>query len=136
LVPFHAWQTVRLEIDLVADRWDLWWAERGDPLTQLGENLTFLNQVELDHLDRFTYVHFNGGSNCPPFGGSTHSYLDNLKVSTCPPDTNLDGEVDVTDLIAVVLAWGSDDPAADNTNDGTVDVLDLVDVILSWGPCK
>ncbi|MHC5005625.1 MAG: hypothetical protein ACYTJ0_21195, partial [Planctomycetota bacterium] len=97
--------------------------------------LTFVNQVELDHLDRFTYVHFASGGNCPPVGVSTHSYLDNLKVSTCLPDTNLDGTVDVDDLVSVIIAWGGDDPAADINNDGDVDVDDLLEVILAWDVC-
>jgi hypothetical protein len=133
--PVMVWQRLRLEIDLAADRWDLWWAERGDPLVKLGSGLTFVNQVELDHLDRFTYVHFASGGNCPPVGVSTHSYLDNLKVSTCLPDTNLDGTVDVDDLVSVIIAWGGDDPAADINNDGDVDVDDLLEVILAWDVC-
>ena len=39
------------------------------------------------------------------------------------------------DLVAVILAWGTDDPAADVNDDGTVGVDDLVAVIVGWGEC-
>ena len=46
----------------------------------------------------------------------------------------------ITDLggaavIAVVMAWGTDDPDADVNGDGIVSVLDLIAVVLSFGPC-
>ena len=53
----------------------------------------------------------------------------------CPGDTNADGVVDVTDLVNVVLQWGSADPGSDLNDDGVVDVKDLLEVILAWGPC-
>jgi hypothetical protein len=57
--------------------------------------------------------------------------------STMPGDVNGDGAVDVADLVAVVLAWGSCPPPpascpGDANVDGAVDVADLVLVILSW----
>jgi hypothetical protein len=57
-------------------------------------------------------------------------------VSVCTADTNLDGAVDVDDLVDVILAWGGSDPAADVDDDGDVDVDDIVAVILAWGPCE
>ncbi len=51
-------------------------------------------------------------------------------------DVNLDGAVDVEDLLAVILAWGTCPPsapcAADVNGDGTVSVPDLLDVIVGW----
>ena len=55
--------------------------------------------------------------------------------SFCPADTNNDGTVDVQDMTAVILGWGTADKAADINGDGTVDVQDLTAVILGWGPC-
>ncbi|MHC5001606.1 MAG: GC-type dockerin domain-anchored protein, partial [Planctomycetota bacterium] len=78
-----------------------------------------------------TFAYFAGG----PTTGPARSYLADVVVSGCPADTNLDGTVDVDDLVAVILAWGGDDPAADTDNDGVVGVDDLVAVILAWGPC-
>ncbi|MHC5005287.1 MAG: hypothetical protein ACYTJ0_19465 [Planctomycetota bacterium] len=57
-------------------------------------------------------------------------------MSVCTADTNLDGAVDVDDLVDVILAWGGSDPAADVDDDGDVDVDDIVAVILAWGPCE
>ncbi len=64
---------------------------------------------------------------------------------TCPGDIEPpggNGEVDVDDLIAVILAWGDCPPPpagggcpADIDRSGTVDVDDLIAVILNWGPC-
>ena len=42
----------------------------------------------------------------------------------------------VTDLIAVIVAWGTDDPAGDLDNNRLVDIDDLVGVILNWGQCE
>ena len=51
-------------------------------------------------------------------------------------DVNGDDVVNVTDLVAVILAWGSVDASGDATADGLVDVLDLLRVILEWGACS
>ena len=55
----------------------------------------------------------------------------------CPADTDGNGAVDVTDLVAVILDWGTDgaENNADIDGSGVVDVADLVMVILAWGPC-
>jgi hypothetical protein len=61
-----------------------------------------------------------------------------LSVTTAVPgDADGDGVVSVSDLVAVVLAWGPcpDPPgpcAADVNGDGKVDVADLVMVIVNW----
>jgi len=54
----------------------------------------------------------------------------------CPADVNQDGVVDVTDVLALIGAWGSSDPLTDINADGTVDVSDLLIVIGNWGPCE
>lgn len=61
-------------------------------------------------------------------------YLNETLV-TCTEDVNGDGNVDVTDLLAVIAAWGSDDASADLDGSGTVDVSDLLMIISAWGPC-
>jgi hypothetical protein len=66
-----------------------------------------------------------------------------VRTAPCPPcmpDVNGNGAVDVDDLIAVVLAWGTcpAPPAAcpaDVNASGAVDVDDLIAVILAWGAC-
>ncbi len=56
-------------------------------------------------------------------------------VNLCVPDIDGDGQVAVTDLVAIIVAWGSDDASADLNEDGIVDVSDLVGVIVAWGAC-
>jgi hypothetical protein len=78
-----------------------------------------------------------------PNDSLTESGIDNFQVDrfecdgdvVCPADTTGDGMVDVSDLTNVILAWGSDDPAADVDGNGVVDVSDLTAVILAWGAC-
>jgi len=55
-------------------------------------------------------------------------------VSYCP-DISGDGSVDMDDLLIMLAAWGTDDPAADLTGDGTVDMDDLLVLLGAWGPC-
>jgi hypothetical protein len=74
------------------------------------------------------------------FGFPPTTFVDNLSwelagQTTCPGDANGDGLVDVTDLVAVITAWGSADPGADLDGNGVVDVADMVEVIVSWGSC-
>jgi hypothetical protein len=55
----------------------------------------------------------------------------------CPGDTDGNGQVDVDDLTAVILDWGTDGSQFNGDVDGSgiVDVDDLTAVILAWGPC-
>ena len=71
-------------------------------------------------------------------GGSPASPDDGwiARFDLCPDDIDDSGEVAVTDLVMVILAWGPCAGCPEDVNaDGVVDVLDLVQVILSWGPC-
>ncbi|MCI0677030.1 MAG: hypothetical protein L0Y42_14805 [Phycisphaerales bacterium] len=61
-------------------------------------------------------------------------------ASECPEDVIADGLVNVSDLLAVIAAWGpcpvpSTCPA-DTNDDGLVNVADLLAVIAAWGPCS
>jgi uncharacterized membrane protein len=58
-----------------------------------------------------------------------------IEPEACPEDTDGNGAVDVDDLTAIIIAWGTDDPAADVDGNGIVDVDDLTAIILAWGPC-
>lgn len=54
----------------------------------------------------------------------------------CPADVSGDGVVNVTDLLAVINAWGTCAGCpADINSDGVVNVSDLLAVINAWGPC-
>ena len=53
-----------------------------------------------------------------------------------PGDVNFDGQVDVTDLLSVIGAFGAlppGGPPADFNGDFVVDVTDLLIVIGNWG---
>jgi hypothetical protein len=53
----------------------------------------------------------------------------------CPGDVNVDGAVDVTDLLALLAAWGQDGGPADINEDGIVDSEDLLLLLAGWGEC-
>ncbi len=69
----------------------------------------------------------NGG-----FSGSAYLF----DASTCPADFNGDGNVEASDLAALLGNWG---PCvgcpADFDDDGDVDAADLALLLGSWGPC-
>jgi hypothetical protein len=59
-----------------------------------------------------------------------------ITVPCDPADLDLNGAVDVQDLVAMILAWGPNPgSAADLNDDGEVNVQDMVDLVLAWGPC-
>lgn len=66
--------------------------------------------------------------------GDTDSYTVTLP---CIADITDDGLVNVTDLLAVIGAWGACSPPCppDINTDGQVNVTDLLAVIGAWGPC-
>ena len=54
----------------------------------------------------------------------------------CPADINGDGNVNVTDLLELLAAWGPNPGhAADFNNDGFVNVTDLLELLAAWGGC-
>ena len=55
-------------------------------------------------------------------------------IIECPEDTNGDGNVNVSDIIAAIGNWGgSGDGDVDGS--GVVDVSDLLAIVGAWGPC-
>jgi hypothetical protein len=67
----------------------------------------------------------------------TFSPDDGTPPPPCPADTDGSDEVNVDDLTAVLLDWGTDGSQFNGDVDGSgmVDVDDLTAVILAWGPC-
>jgi subtilisin family serine protease len=74
---------------------------------------------------------FRVGGHDGPAGDGTIT----LVYETCPADTDGDGVVGVTDLLALLAAWGTNDPDADITGDGIVNVADLLALLSAWGGC-
>ncbi len=57
-------------------------------------------------------------------------------VADIAPAGNVDDVVNVTDLLAVIGAWGATSPnIADINQDGVINVTDLLAVIGAWGVC-
>jgi len=54
--------------------------------------------------------------------------------TACVGDINGDGEIGVTDILAVIAQWGTNG-SADVNGDGEVDVSDLLLIVGSWGNC-
>ncbi|MCH7602503.1 MAG: PQQ-dependent sugar dehydrogenase [Planctomycetes bacterium] len=62
---------------------------------------------------------------------------DGCDLLACPSDFDLSGEVNVTDLLALLGSWG---PCAgcltDSNGDGNVNVTDLLALLAAWGLCS
>ena len=72
--------------------------------------------------------------------GSSSIFYDDMVLESikppCPSDINGDGNVNVTDLLAVLAAWGPNPGhAADFNNDGFVNVTDLLELLAAWDGC-
>lgn len=60
-----------------------------------------------------------------------------LVAAPCPADINLDGIVNVGDVLIVFQSWGDDGGGpADVDGDGVVGIGDLLVVFNHWGPCE
>ncbi len=62
-------------------------------------------------------------------------YMDITPITLpCPEDTNGDGGIDVSDILAVIDNWGGSG-IGDVDGSGIVDVADLLAIVGAWGPC-
>lgn len=59
-----------------------------------------------------------------------------IAPAACIGDINADGEVNVTDLLAVIKAWGESKSPADVNSDGSVNIIDILAIIGNWGACS
>jgi len=75
----NRWQTVRLTIDLTADKFDMFWGYAGGPLTMVGDNLPFRSAGGQTQLDRFTWARFFNETKI------TDAYIDNVFVTIPSP---------------------------------------------------
>jgi hypothetical protein len=80
-----------------------------------------------------------GGGSSTAFRGETIGVIEQSNIllgSGCDADVSGDGEVNVTDLLAVIDQWGQSNSPADISGDGIVNVTDLLEVVGNWGPCE
>jgi hypothetical protein len=56
----------------------------------------------------------------------------------CPADCAQppDGQVDVSDLLALLAEWDAPGPSCNILEDATVNVLDLLELLAAWGACE
>lgn len=92
------------------------------------------------HFDRNTFFNENGA-------GTSLVRLDNTAYATqlmawlsgrltCGGDVDADGQVNSSDLLSILAAWGAaDDGPEDLDGSGSVGVSDLLAVLSGWGPC-
>jgi hypothetical protein len=59
----------------------------------------------------------------------------NTLCNICEADVTADGVVDVSDILAIISAWGGCVCVEDLTNDSSVSVDDLLIVLDAFGPC-
>ncbi|MCH2137006.1 MAG: hypothetical protein MK101_10575, partial [Phycisphaerales bacterium] len=59
----------------------------------------------------------------------------NSVCEICPADVTADGTVDVSDILAIISAWGGCVCVEDLTNDSAVTTDDLLIVLSEFGPC-
>ena len=125
--PVDEWQSVRMEIDMVTDTFDLFWGPRGGPLDQVGDDLGY-RSGPMDRLDRFTFVNFGGQQ------ADADSNLDNVTVTIgeCDPcDMNCDGNINAFDIEPFLELLFSPKPmpccegVGDVNGDGLVNAFDI-----------
>jgi hypothetical protein len=83
-------------------------------------------------LGGLTYLNVHNGMNP---GGEIRGQIIFPMGVICPEDVNCDGQIDVSDLVDLILEWGTAGPASDIDGNGVVDVNDMVLLILAWGAC-
>ncbi len=102
-------------------------------------DLTELSGFELNDQFRIRFTASDLGSGSVVEAGvdgvELRSYNCDAEPS-CPADLDGNMIIDVQDLVALIVAWGTDDAAADLDGSGIVDVGDLVMVIVAWGDCS
>ena len=114
-------------------------------------NCKFMNNAAIlggaiSHLDNGTVgpmvanTYFCGNTPDDIYGdwvdGGGNVFDDSCGGSDCPSDVTGDGWVNVTDILAVIAAWGTNDSDSDVNGDGDVDVSDILQIVGSWGPCE
>lgn len=94
---------------------------------------------ELDDRDEDDDWMMGSGSGSGLLGGEPGSMEQTNIIfggGDCLGDLNVDGIVNVNDLLILIAAWGTCDGCdADLNADGNVNINDLLVLIAAWGPC-
>ena len=129
--PVAEWQSVQIDIDLVADTFDFSWGT-GGTVSPVAQGVAF-RSPPLAFLDRFTVVFFSGSWATQEF------YVDNVTVtvgSGCVGDLDGDGDTDLADLGILLADFGCMPPpncVGDLDNDGDTDLADLGILLADFG---
>lgn len=100
-------------------------------------NFSISSYIEPSNAVRIAFVTQDDDPQSIVEAGIDNFQLEIITCGTaCLGDINLDGFVDVTDLLTLIGAWGSDDPLSDLDGDGIVAVSDLLISIGNWGDCE
>ena len=111
-----------------------------ESLASQGEVWNQRNVVVNDHITPTSNMRMRFSVADNPNNDVVEAGIDSLRVVTfnCEPDVtpgdvNGDGSVDLTDLVAVLAAWGPcEDCPADLDGDGEVGISDLIAVLAAW----
>ena len=77
--PRGVWQTVRLKVDLVRQRYDFDWSEKGQPASVTRSNLTFHSPTPVLSLNQLAVIRFVS------LTWAVQCYIDNIQISAGPP---------------------------------------------------
>ena len=90
------------------------------------------DSVEFDICGGSSWVSVELDYIIPSPDANNNSILDTCELAN--GDSNLDGTINVTDLLALLAAWGiCPDCVEDTNNDGLVNVTDLLTLLANWG---
>ncbi|MEE9129275.1 MAG: hypothetical protein V3T84_04605 [Phycisphaerales bacterium] len=73
----------------------------------------------------------------PPSRSGQASFVFTFEVAAfCPWDVDDNGTVGATDLLSLLVQWGTDPGGPpDFDGNGTVGASDLLALLVNWGPC-
>ena len=109
---------------------------RGSPCIDAGDNTCVPAGIttDLDANPRFAddlATTDTGNGECPVVDMGAHEF-----PTSCAWDLDCDGNVGITDFLALLAAWGTNPGGPpDLDGDGTVGILDFLALLANWGPC-